>query len=328
MNTKLHRGRCLIRSIPGLPTLLPGDRLTPSPTLLDIGRLEETCTPLEVVFWRPRRYGDQLLDSVYHRCPLFDDLQLGTSPHRTVAIDSLHSLNYGPMQRWCSAALWRLLLANPWRVAGDAATKLDVALKRLSAEMTEWFIVHKVPADRRISELTVKMLGPQGGASAIVLHTGTIMKVKAAEIALLLPFALTVLQRHRHAMHMDRFGELYAAGVALADYCDTIRYAGMMPTLAERHSLMHDMTRHLLNAERALIKFTPKHHLVMHLTFRIAEHGNPRNYSCWVDEGLNLALRCVAQHSHRSQFEYRIFSFLSLRGQLDVSCYFFGLSGD
>eukprot|EP00959_Pyramimonas_sp_CCMP1952_P404396 8474233-Pyramimonas_sp.AAC.2 len=59
-------------------------------------------------------------------------------------------------------------------------------------------------------------------------------------------------------------------------------------------------------------EFLPKSHLFVHLTARIPEYGNPRLYSTFLDEGLNLILAGVASASHRCTFERSIFERIRL----------------
>eukprot|EP00969_Alexandrium_andersonii_P245307 10841409-Alexandrium_andersonii.AAC.1 len=91
-----------------------GGRLDPSEHLLDIAAVDTAELPLQLVFWYVRvGLGKHSLDSVAHRCPLFSTV-LETSPQRTLAVDALRAVYYGPITRWTSAALWRTPLSNPW----------------------------------------------------------------------------------------------------------------------------------------------------------------------------------------------------------------------
>ena len=47
--------------------------------------------------------------------------------------------------------------------------------------------------------------------------------------------------------------------------------------------------------------------------------GNPKFYSCYVDEGLNMVLRTTIQHAHRTTMEVRVHNMLYLRGALGLS---------
>lgn len=142
-----------------------GDRLEPSADCWDIARLSDVRTPANVVLWRTRRDSEgRLLDPVVHRCPLFST-RLHTSPHRTLAIDSLHTIFLGPALRYCSSALWRIVLRNPWRYRGDVKVVIDNTVAILNAELQKYQSdpSNAIPIDRRIGKLTPKMLGDRKG---------------------------------------------------------------------------------------------------------------------------------------------------------------------
>ena len=179
---------------PPCPALEVGDRLEPSPTLPDIGKLTTAQTPCTFTFWRTHHHGKSIIDLVVHRCPLFN-VALHTSPTHTVVHDSLHTLYFGPIMRWTSAALQRVLQANPWGLRGTIPARRDIGCRRLSAEMGHYFETNAIPNDRRLSELTYAMLG---GAPADddAPHPGCAMSVKAAEVGVLLDFAVSCLRVH------------------------------------------------------------------------------------------------------------------------------------
>ena len=89
-----------------------GDRMEPSETMIDVADIFRCALPVVVVFWRYNVAAgtSAVLDSVRHRCPLFCD-ELASSPVTTLAIDSLHTYNYGPLGRWVSAVIWRIIAA-------------------------------------------------------------------------------------------------------------------------------------------------------------------------------------------------------------------------
>eukprot|EP00959_Pyramimonas_sp_CCMP1952_P155202 3247410-Pyramimonas_sp.AAC.1 len=97
-----------------------------------------------------------------------------------IAVDVLHTVCYGPVQRLASAILWRIINVNPWGVTGDAATVLEVSIRHLRNEMANWFEEAGVPHNDRIHDLTVSMLGgvPPGDVSK---YCGGSMRFKAHE---------------------------------------------------------------------------------------------------------------------------------------------------
>jgi hypothetical protein len=259
------------------------------------------------------------MDAVAHRCPLFSR-QLGSNPAETLALDTLHTLYYGPIMRWTSAALWRLIKANPWNLCGTRDVLYDVACRRLTADMVHWFEQNEVPHDRRIGELTPKMLGDYAVGPSEA-HPGGALKLKAAETGLLMSFALHELGVHGGGLLQS--AELVRAGRSLVRYMQIIRESGIILSHAKLTELMECAQRHLVDCERCGIAYSPKHHLFVHLTIRSRRMGNPRYYSCFVDESLNMILRTVAQFAHRATLEVRVFTMFHLRGSLRLGKYLF-----
>lgn len=145
--------------------LQPGDRLEPSMELRDTHGLEKSKLPIDVCLWRPRKDDTgKIIDCLHHRCPLFSQ-RLGTSPQRSLAVDSLHTLFLGPVLRYVNGVLWRVLLANPWRIGGDLNTVLDLGCLQLSGELRAWQEENDIPLDRRVKTITRKMLGKSMGCT-------------------------------------------------------------------------------------------------------------------------------------------------------------------
>ena len=97
-------GRSLLQDFDEL-NLKVGDRLEPCNLLVDVGEQFNSLTefPRTVLFWRP---SEQTL--CLHHCPLFDPL-LGLSPTRSIALDTLHTLNLGVMNSLCKEVVWFFL---------------------------------------------------------------------------------------------------------------------------------------------------------------------------------------------------------------------------
>ena len=128
------KGRVLKADVLGT-VLKAGDRLEPSRELLRPCEFHEWATPFKACFWR--RHSDvngRTTDQAHHRSPIFND-RIGTSPLRSLAVDSLHTVYLGGMMRWVSAALLRILASNPWGLP------LNKRVKRLEAEMFSFFLV-------------------------------------------------------------------------------------------------------------------------------------------------------------------------------------------
>lgn len=60
---------------------------------------------------------------------------------------------------------------------------------------------------------------------------------------------------------------------------------------------------------------------------RSQTHGNPRFYSTFLDESLNLTLRNVASAAHRTNMENRIFRLMALQADLGLQRYLYGTAG-
>ena len=145
--------------------LKAGDRIEPSPEVMDTSNIIKTKLPCTFKFWR-KRFGDYShlpLDSVNHRCPLLCR-ELGTSPAQSIALDSMHVVNLGIMMRLVSAALWRMILLNSWGFTGVKEYRMDLCCRQLDASLQTWQD-ENVPRSDRFGHLTMKMLGPSKGFS-------------------------------------------------------------------------------------------------------------------------------------------------------------------
>eukprot|EP00969_Alexandrium_andersonii_P121244 5359795-Alexandrium_andersonii.AAC.1 len=58
--------------------------------------------------------------------------------------------------------------------------------------------------------------------------------------------------------------------------------------------------------KRLGVDLSPKHHLWIHLTKRVLVFGNPRTYSTFVDETLNLTIAGMTAASHAAHWETRV----------------------
>ena len=163
------------------------------------------------------------MDSVINRCPLFCD-ELHTSPDKSLAVDTLHTFNYGPVMWWTSSALWGLILANPWQLSGSSKEHtLELACRRMRADMFEFFERKGIPAARRLGDFTATMIGTplncQMGPTALP-HPGCGMKTKAAETMIVMDWAIDLLDRYTG---IPLHAEMKVAGKALQHLMDSIR---------------------------------------------------------------------------------------------------------
>ena len=208
--------------------LLEADRLEPSPLLIDVSKLAQAPLGITIVFWRRSLLAKSVLDPVAHRCPLFCE-ELHTTPEKSIAIDSLHTLYYGPCMRHATAALCRLVDGNPWQLRGTAGARVDIGFKRLTADLHQWYDIANVPHDRRVSELTSKMVS-HGGVDG-EMHKGGLATLKAAEVSVMMHFAVFALEQYPGAAAYHE--ELLSTGRALCDVLSVIHSAGPIPTDVE-----------------------------------------------------------------------------------------------
>eukprot|EP00959_Pyramimonas_sp_CCMP1952_P430694 9020002-Pyramimonas_sp.AAC.1 len=77
-------------------------------------------------------------------------------------------------------------------------------------------------------------------------------------------------------------------------------------------TLLDMCLRHMALMGEVASPKAPKSHMFAHLTLRIPHWGNPRFYSTFLDESLNLTLAVVASASHRLTWERSIFDRMRL----------------
>lgn len=262
-------GRALTASVPALG-LLAGDRLEPTASMPDVALFDSAPVPFEAVFWRATRDPrGACLDTVVRRNPVFSAF-LGISPMRTLAIDSLHTLYYGPVMRWTAAVLWRLLLGNPWGFVGNQDARLELGCRRLRSDLQDWCTRTGVPPRDRLNDWTLAMMGSDEGCLADpgTPHPGTLLKTKAAETGLVMRWALDILRSSPEAQGVPFRGELLQAGAALERFMDLTTAGGRVLSTGERQALMDCAQAHLVYCERAQVHYVPKHHMFMHLAHR------------------------------------------------------------
>ena len=185
---------------------------------------------------------------------------------------------------------------------------LSVGVRRLSADLQHWFEANDVPSDRRVALLSLKMLGDRKGCGVndpANPHPGSNLKLKAAETGAVVPWAVDLLRRQGRNVPCLR--ELQTAGEALERWLEVTREAGDVLNFRESQELRDSCQRHLINCVRAGVHLVPKHHYFAHLSLEAPRLGNPKVYSCFLDESLNLTLRTFAEHAHRARQEVRIF---------------------
>jgi hypothetical protein len=301
-----------------------GDRLEPSNDLQYVFSFGQRELPFVATCWRPSADASGAgLDPIIHRNPLFSQ-ELGTSPQQCLVIDSLHTVYYGPMMRWTSAVIWRIVLLNRWGVTGGIEAVAEEGCTILKENLLEWYEDQKIPFDRRVNELTAKMIGERLGCTVKGphQHPGCMLKCKAAESSILFAWARSILDQY--GSEMPLFKHLQMAGAALARWLAITReHPNVLPGSAVRE-IREAAQRHLLYSARALVGFVPKHHFFAELSKSTDLHGNPKGFATWQDESLNLKLRNAAAAAHMAHQEQRIFDLLNLSASLGLLPNVFG----
>ena len=300
------------------------DRVAPSPALLDVRLLDTVALPCAVTLWRPR--GDfrlRICDTVIRRNPIFDGDICRGGPAEVLAVDTLHTVHLGVIQRLVSAILWRLLLANSWGIRGSQEHVLELGVRRMTAHMLRYFEDERTPADRRVATLSIPMLGERlscvvGGSA----HPGCAMRLKAAEMSTLLPWSLALLAQY--GSQVANREELLAAGRSTEQWLEITKQDDDVLPPAACRGLVDNCMRVLAHCSRACVHFTPKFHFFAHLSLAARRLGNPKVYSCFKDEALNLTLRTIAENSHRAKQELRLFSHFFMLGGMGFSPYLYG----
>ena len=237
--------------------LLEGDRLDPSPECLIPLEFDKTPVPFLAVFWRTR-YDcmNRKLGSVVHRSPLFS-AALGTSPARSLALDTMHTVHLGCMQRYVSTVAHRIVYANPWR-----APPLGV-WSRLESDLIVYYERELVPYENRVNTLNERMF--PGDSSEC--FGGAKVKLKASETVQFLKFMVITLKEHGDC-GIPHHKHLVAAGDALIAWMHVYHSARARPSPGEYQLLRDNCVRFLVNCNLAEIHFVPKFHLFGHLTKR------------------------------------------------------------
>jgi hypothetical protein len=202
----------------GALELLAGDRLEPTPTLMDVGAGFDRISqfPCPVQFWRPSAN-----TICHHRCPLFDK-SIGITPTDTIRLDLLHALFLGPMHSWCKLAMWMVLMCGAWgSIETTAVELLTIAVLSMRAELMRWYKVrHQLfPSEvlTRVSDLTVKMVGAKDDRK---------LKTKAMETYGLMFFLTDMLEKYKVQIG-SKAAPMREAGQMLARYVEIVKEGDM-----------------------------------------------------------------------------------------------------
>ena len=291
------RGRVLAADIAALG-LKRGDRLEPSSQLSDTNDFESRDLPFTAVFWRPRvDERGRIASWTLRRNPLFHP-GLGTTPDSLLHLDTLHCLYLGVFQSFVLCVLLAVIKANIFNVVGPAEVKRAETLKRLFNNYKKWCKDNEIPQSYQLSQLTPAMIGANLKKPEL--------KTKAAETGVLLRWAV-----HYCGLpggeNFEHRAVLLEAGNELLSYMDILRANGLHVEWADCQKLLFHCLRHLTLMEHASNGHLPKNHMFVHITQRVPTQGNPRFYSTFLDETLNLSIAHMASASHKANWEIAIF---------------------
>ena len=159
----------------------------------------------------------------------------------------------------------------------------------------------------QIKSLTVGMVGTNGRPG---------MKTKAAETGTLVRWACVFCGPGQPGNRLRLGDLLHAAGECLVEYANILKTSSFNIEWDSCNRLLFLLIRHYTLMEETGQEQMPKAHLMAHLTTRIPEQGNPRYYSTFTDETLNLTLAGMASSSHRTTWEEGVFRRVRLLPQV------------
>ena len=294
---KAFGGRTLMIDMPEVG-LERGDRVAATPTMLDVGLgmdtlFDDGAAFHTVLFWRTR-YQTKMM----HRNPLLlESLGIGIY---SLAIDVLHTVHLGVMQRFCCAFVWLCISRNAFRV--PARTLEDTVIATCLAvreSITRFYAIYARanPGHRltEIQDITPSMLGKRSKPK---------LKLKAAET-----WGFLLWVQHALATIGDRLGEFAdacrGATDSLVEWMHVLKANGRTLSEGAHERLCNCTIRHLACLRRLGIRLIPKHHMWVHVTVSSRQQGNPRFYWTFLDESLNGKLKKVLRRCHQAAFERR-----------------------
>jgi hypothetical protein len=296
--SKNEMGRILKNDLAPL-RLLRGDRLEPSQSLRDTADFESRSLPFVATFWRQHRdVRGRIATFTLRRNPIFDP-GLGTSPTATLHLDTLHTLYLGIFMFYCHAVVMSVFRANLFGCTGSEKAKELGNLEVFFSSYKKWCHDNSIPLSYQLNQLNLGMIGEPHKPG---------LKTKAAETGVLMRFCVYLCREHKAKFVGDEGEALLAAGEALETYMQLIRTSPFKVPVADCRQLLFLCLRFLRIMQRFGTKDMPKGHLFVHVTKRVRRCGNPRFYSTFWDEGLNLTLANVASSSHRNNWHETVFT--------------------
>ena len=290
------RGRGLNNDLPEF-NLKKNDRLEPTLDMLDVGEIdawkEASFEPATLNFWR--RSAETY---ARHRNP-FLEAELGTNLE-SFAVDWLHSLSLGPMNKFLARFCMQLFTLNCWR-AGPAVSSSQERLHThgvqcLKADLFAWYadeqrrgILHT-----RVQNLTDTMF------------TENHINFHGSECNHFLKFCLCLWDRY-HELIPNAASWLRGLRAldCMLDVCHT---AGDW-SVSEQDVQNFCEAVMILNRQFVSLDISgiPKNHFLTELAINMLHQGSPKNTGCWHDEAANKILKGVGTRSgvHRRHWALR-----------------------
>ena len=169
-------------------------------------------------------------------------------------------------------------------------------MRLLYNDYKAWCATNNIELSYQVSTLLPSMLGDD---------KHPFVKTKAAETGVLLRWATAFCGKECDKLQGGAM--LHAAGDAIVSYISLLRTSEFYVPWDTCQTLLDLCLRHLHLMGELGFSFLPKSHMWVHMTCNIPAHGNPRFYSTFVDESLNLVIARMAAASHRSTWEESIF---------------------
>lgn len=257
-------GLTVIRDVPEL-RLQSGDFAVPSDHLFIVRDLYTRPVPFCVQFWRRQSDVQGIRCGVaVHRSPIFSS-SLGLEPSTGCAIDFMHTICFGTIQRLVSCALWRAILGDVYSMGGNRDAMVDANIRMMRDDLLSWYFEESVEFQNRLGDLTVRMLGGLPDVSDPREFGGSGMRLKAHETLVMLPFAVHILEKFPNIFLQEH---LFAAGVAMLEFLAVLKKEPMRVAPERLQKLVDLMQLHLCRCELALVAFAPKHHFAAELVLR------------------------------------------------------------
>ena len=141
---------------------------------------------------------------------------------------------------------------------------------------------------------------------------------KAAETKHFLGFIQEELAELAESLPAAECTSLREALRGMVQLVDVMDESPFIPPPAAIQSMHDAYNRFKAHADAAGVRELPKLHQLLHLVDNTARQGNPREYACFEDEGVNLILREIVRSAHRSVWRYRCFEKFERKEPEDV----------